>query len=950
MKPYCLIEGVLATVRAARTNTACGLALLVVCSGLAVEGEPVELNFQSLAGTHDLNLPAWGPYSKKYAGISHIPDLKAGLRFDVSVLPGYYRSRVLIPNVLFESGYYPWEVNPDIKRVTYRYELEWKDKVFVDVTYSTIASNAVLVSMRCVNNSAIPQNLDLNLMASLNYPEIFPNVEARVPAGTKWINAVDYQQLTFARARPGDNLVYDGWMCGEERASDYLDGSAVAKGFGKDHRDKVSYTIPVSPALRQGMISIRYRLKANARAVFQLGGLADRKINLVGTGKFEIVQVSFSADPGGKGELTIESEGGNGIELNGFFIGPEESPKDIIIAPVKKHVVPEMKRGDDKSLILKYGGVENYYGMAWDFSPAVVREFLNDELDIFFRKNLQDHVAKTFTGNSQGHYANVFLRPVELEPNSDKTVYALVCNGTLDEVKGQLASFVAFPQSFIANAVPAADPFANILPDGEKYVFSQKMLRATTLANMVYPIYTQHGYIRHFTPGKWWDSLYTWDAGFIALGLGEINQSLAIQCLNAYTTPAGSQSAFIYHGSPVPVQIYAFLDLWNKTQSPELLAYFYPRLKQYYQFLAGEAGSSTTRTLHSNLLKTWDYFYNAGGWDDYPAQQAVHDQRLEKSVAPVITTAQCIRAAKILRLAAESLSLTNDVKAYDADINAFSDALQNCSWDSASGYFSYVVHDEKGNPTGHFKTAGGQNYNMGLEGAYPLLSGICTPQQQNILLNKIFSPANMWTPSGICVVDQSAPDYRRDGYWNGAVWMPHQWFMWKTMLDLGRADLAWQIAQTALDVWKNETDESYYSFEHFLAENGRGAGWHQFSSLSLPVLSWFSAYFKPGTVTAGFEVMIKKQSFATAYSGYQADLTFDKATLPHQRNLLVCLDPANDYMASFNDNILELTVPYKGLIQITLPSANEDGHLVIKPNPNASPVASNHNLSVVRPK
>ena len=34
-------------------------------------------------------------------------------------------------------------------------------------------------------------------------------------------------------------------------------------------------------------------------------------------------------------------------------------------------------------------------------------------------------------------------------------------------------------------------------------------------------------------------------------------------------------------------------------------------------------------------------------------------------------------------------------------------------------------------------------------------------------------------------VDMSASSYRDDGYWNGAVWFSHQWFFWKTMLDLG---------------------------------------------------------------------------------------------------------------------------------------------------------------------
>ena len=38
--------------------------------------------------SHDItSLTSWGPYSKRYAGISHIPDIKKGIRFDFSVMP-----------------------------------------------------------------------------------------------------------------------------------------------------------------------------------------------------------------------------------------------------------------------------------------------------------------------------------------------------------------------------------------------------------------------------------------------------------------------------------------------------------------------------------------------------------------------------------------------------------------------------------------------------------------------------------------------------------------------------------------------------------------------------------------------------------------------------------------------------------------------------------------------
>ena len=104
-----------------------------------------------LAHTHDLNLPAWGPYTKKYIGISHIPDPDAGLRFDLSVFPGYYRRQVLVPNAKWESGFHPWEAAPDLSYYAYRYELEWKDQVTCDVSFSALGPMSSQISRRGVS-------------------------------------------------------------------------------------------------------------------------------------------------------------------------------------------------------------------------------------------------------------------------------------------------------------------------------------------------------------------------------------------------------------------------------------------------------------------------------------------------------------------------------------------------------------------------------------------------------------------------------------------------------------------------------------------------------------------------------------------------------------------------------------------------------------------------------
>ncbi len=889
-----------------------------------------EAVFERLNNSHDIALSSWGPYSKKYAGISHIPKLGDGFRFDVTLIPGFYRSKLIVPNVLFESGYVPWDVDSRMTQFTYRYELEWKDRVVVDATYTIVDEATVLVGMRCVNNTELPQNLALHLLANMVSPAVTPATQIQTSAPAFWVNAADYKSLELTKKSPRYNLVSDGQLRGEVRGNEYLDGKAVSGGFGSEAGDSVVYDLKINEAQRRGNVRLLYRMKKDTRVTFRATGLVEQSIQLVGTGKFETVSLPYALDDSPQRSLSLVSEGGASVDLNGLIVVPAGAPEPQITASPAFDFQPKIKENTAaKTVLLKYNTIPAFYGLRWEGKSSEVREVKNDELDIFLRRTAQDHVSKVLNGNGNGDYSDIFVRPVVLQPHSETTLYGLVATGSAEAVTKRLGELDAIKAQVKAQKTQASDS-TPILPEGQKYALSQKLLRATVLSDIVYPVYTQGHYIRHFTPGKNWDSLYTWDSGFISLGLREINTDLAVQCLNVYTTPPGSQSAFIHHGSPVPTQMFAFLELWQKTQSPEMLAYFYPRLAQYYQFLSGASGSSTTRNLNSHLIRTWDYFYNSGGWDDYPAQVAVHNQRLEQSATPVISTAQCIRVAKILRMAAQQLHLSADVASYDRDIAMFSEALQKDSWDEDAGYFSYVLHDKDKNPSGHLKHSSGQNYNMGLDGVYPLVSGICTPQQETVLLDKIFSPKHLWTPSGIGAVDQSAPYYREDGYWNGAVWMPHQWFLWKTVLDLGRSDLAFQIADKGLNVYSREANATYQTYEHFLAQTGRGAGWHQFSALSTPVLSWFCAYYKPGTVTTGFEIWLEKQSFTADFSGFQATLAFDDATAPHARDLVVCLNPSHRYEVTFNGRKIAAKSLYNGLLNVHLPETNQGGQLIIK--------------------
>jgi len=304
----------------------------------------------------------------------------------------------------------------------------------------------------------------------------------------------------------------------------------------------------------------------------------------------------------------------------------------------------------------------------------------------------------------------------------------------------------------------------------------------------------------------------------------------------------------------------------------------------------------------------------------------VHDNMLEASVTPVINTSQAIMTAKIMRAAA--LALGEPVAEYDEDIAIFSHALQSYAWDEESGYFGYVRHDEDGNPQGIMRHESGANFDMGLDGAYPLVAGICSDEQEKRLLGYLMADGRMWCRCGISTVDQTAPYFRPDGYWNGAVWMPHQWLFWRALLDLGRADEAYRIASTALGVWKQEVESSYNCFEHFIVQSGRGAGWHQFGGLSSPVLCWYGAYHRPGRLTTGLHVTVESLTVAVNQRCLSARLSL-WGQARHKPVVIAAMAPGPTYSATWNGQVMPAHERHAGLLEIHLPAGQGEGTLSV---------------------
>jgi hypothetical protein len=297
-------------------------------------------------------------------------------------------------------------------------------------------------------------------------------------------------------------------------------------------------------------------------------------------------------------------------------------------------------------------------------------------------------------------------------------------------------------------------------------------------------------------------------------------------------------------------------------------------------------------------------------------------------MAAPTTTAHAIRCSRILINMAEALGETADLATYRSDIAAWGESLQRYSWDEESGYYGYVEHDADGRPKGIMRHPSGANFNMGMCGAYPLFAGICTPAQEKRILGNMMSSRHMWTRIGMTTVDQSAPYYIPDGYWNGAVWFPHQWFVWRSLLDLGYAEEAWRIARTALDLWRDEVDDTYGCFEHFMVDSGRGAGWHHFTSLSAPVLSWFAAYYRPGLLTTGLDTWTERSSFSPDNRRLEATL---RMTGPQGREAVVLCGMAEGgrYRATLDGQEAKSRLLETGAVEVRVPHGGGTRRLVV---------------------
>lgn len=873
--------------------------------------------------THDnISLPEWGPYSKRFFGVSHTGEKEHGSRFDFFAIPALYRRSPFLPEAKAPFNYLPWDVSGDLSFYSYRQQLMWKDQIFMQGSFALLpGKDSVLCRYTLVNHLDMELEFALHLFSMLA-PNPAEKILLEPSENSLYLNAEDYSFLSMKYPSYYDGLNVDGCRNGCNVDMDAVNSYVLAHGFGTHEGDKVEWLLPEE--FQEKNVYIRCAFTGKITLLINGKKLVleneNKGFTLYPAGKISDRKITLAFD-----KLLTEE---NDFKLDGLSIG--EEPK---FRKAEFCQIPEIyeSRKMENGIVLKFPGTPFYYGIRFDRNASIKRVMAVPDLTDHFKtfSNIAGDPTSSYYSIIRGDDAgyDICLQPLKVKGGTSEEIYAIVAKGeSWEEAEELLSAKINFTPQECRKYFTKAEKKIPRIPD-TPYSFSQKRMQSVIMTNIVYPIRLGEEYIRHFTPGRCWDSLYTWDSGFTGLGLLEIDPARAAECLNTYTYPEeDTENAFVRHGTPLATQVLLFHELMNRSCSEEFLKYFYPRVKKMHDFLSGlDPKSNTGKFSKNGILRTWKYGYNSGGWDDYPAQSYVHKNQAH-NILPVISTAFSIRTAKFLAIRAEQLGKNNDAELYRKQAQKLTDALQKYAWNEKSGYFSYMRYDVDGNFLGHFLMEDGTDWNMGLDGVSPLIAGAVTEEQHKILWQKLRSRKRFRSPTGISTVDMTAPYFKNDGYANGVNWTAFEYFLWKTALDDAMFTDAWNIAYPALELWQKECETFYGCFEHFVIRSGRGNGWPHFSSFSTPYCCYFHAFYTPGRVTTGFDTLILANKLTPSGGMVTLQNTGTKGGL---FGLLLSLE-AGEYSFFFNGKRVKANRKLDCLWEIALPQGSKGVLKVVK--------------------
>jgi hypothetical protein len=877
---------------------------------------------------HDLS--QWGPYSRHYGGAAWIAGGHGQPLLEIVPVIARERGGAIIPDVNVESGYHHWDADPSLQYFSYRYELAWKDLEYADITFHQ-ANGGLIAEIEFVNNAEQERSYVCTAFAHLRSTPhaVVAEGERAGRPGRYWIGAEEYESLQLSSqsflSHPSDGL-----RPGLTHAPGFVDSIGLGniltdvirskrifgssnKTFLMNEGTEIEFSVPPA-SVGCDQLVLRYSMSGLEQLSVEVeAGVFTALITLEpehapdDTPQVHLLSLEGPITSGSirlriKSAKPASAVEPRGFALDGlcltcgetavsltdmFTVYDGENQFDVMRDPNQKGVVFASRAYPELRCVL-YSELERPVPPLPYDDTTLTHVYHHELAGVDVRRKLSNDALTnwssdncTIRGSLRGHFAGYNLGPVVCRAGERRTVVVRI-TATADSDEGL---------SELLQRCAGIEYLPSEIPDDSRdwvdssFKFSQDRMKAQLFTTLVYPCRIGREHVRAYTPGKRFGSIFTWDSGMHGIGMAQYAPQLAYELVHQYLPNPDDEAEAVLHGPPQPIHIYLLHELLIRSGDTEFIASNYRRIKRYFEYFAGLSERSSYSRSSTGILNPHHEGYGSAGIDDYPAKHYIQERLGPDSYAPVITSVHAIRCARLMAIFASLTGNERDIPTYDRTCERLTQLLQRYSWDETSGYFSFTSV-ETGQKL-YYCDEQTVNFNMGLDGVSPLFAGVCTDEQASRIVSTLVSDQHMWSPAGITSVDRSAPYYRSDGYWVGKVWMPHQWMLFKGMLDHGFADEAEMVAMTALKTWQSATDATYNCYELFDAETGMGGGCHQFAGLSGPIASFYASFFRKGAVTVGFDSYVRE----VAYDSKQPSLRFLCCSLSPGREVMVLVLP-----------------------------------------------------------
>ena len=308
-----------------------------------------------------------------------------------------------------------------------------------------------------------------------------------------------------------------------------------------------------------------------------------------------------------------------------------------------------------------------------------------------------------------------------------------------------------------------------------------------------------------YSPGASFDKEYFWDAGFIAAALAHFVPQKAKDCI-AQHLPNSNFTLFPNaYGAKALTHVLAAWELYQVNRNKQDLEDLYPGLHDIFLYCTGYKEWSDGSNLDDQKNGLLKPHQGGSGLDDSPSQIwsrgeqvgwarqnhywakpiEVNKEQKALDTVSVNMTALGIISARILQLICSVIKI-DEPPVYSDYISNAEKSLNKKCWSQKTGHFHWI--DDKTETMCPY---------YDLSGLTPLCSNSYDSYEQcNQMLQNL---ENFYlTNKGLTTVDQNA-DFFRIGYWCGVIWIPFHWLFWKSLIGIGRIELADKIAKRVLN-------------------------------------------------------------------------------------------------------------------------------------------------------